>query len=95
MDVELGDRVETGDFLGYCDSTGYSTGDHLHFELKPVGFKNGKMYNLLQNNGWYGSVDPAPYMHERFALDTKNTLRTLRERVAQLTDLLADKLRNK
>ena len=32
--VKEGDKVETGDVLGYVGSTGYSTGWHLHFEIR-------------------------------------------------------------
>lgn len=32
--VDEGDRVTTGDVLGYVGSTGYSTGWHLHFEIR-------------------------------------------------------------
>lgn len=30
-ELELGQHVETGDLLGYCGSTGLSTGPHLHW----------------------------------------------------------------
>lgn len=32
--VKAGQRVSAGDILGIMGSTGYSTGDHLHFEVR-------------------------------------------------------------
>ncbi len=52
-------KVKTGDLIGYADNTGQSTGSHLHFGCKPID----KNYNNLeQNNGYYGAVNPKPYM---------------------------------
>ncbi|RMF72666.1 MAG: M23 family metallopeptidase [Acidobacteria bacterium] len=31
--VRVGDRVRVGDVVGGCDSTGHSTGDHLHLTI--------------------------------------------------------------
>lgn len=61
--------VKQGDLLGYADSTGQSTGDHLHFGLKPVaqGENWGTWYNVSQNNGYLGAIDPLPYFEGYFA----------------------------
>lgn len=100
MDVNVGDKVKTGDFIGYADNTGYSSGDHLHFELKPVTileWENGRpIYNnTLQGNGYYGAVDPLPYMEDAFALDIKNLVKQLAELSARIADFIADKLRRR
>lgn len=89
INVKVGDKVQTGDLIGWCDSTGYSTGHHLHFELKPVILKNGQPVNVLQNNGYFGAVDPLPYMHDRFALNVKNTLKIAQEQMALLLEAAA------
>lgn len=98
LDVHLKDEVKTGDLIGYADSTGYSTGDHLHFELKPVvilEWENGlPIYNnVVQNNGFLGAVNPLPYMEMESALAVAGVVRSIKEFTARLADYLADKLR--
>ena len=71
--VKLGDKVSIGQPIAIADNTGYSSGSHLHFETKPVKVvfnKDGsikKTTNILQSNGYYGSVNPQPYILDNFA----------------------------
>ena len=95
FNVHKGEKVKVGDFLGYCDSTGYSSGDHLHFELKPVAQNTkGVWYNVLQDNGYFGAVDPTPHMENIFALEFAGLWRQVKELLAKVADLLSDKMRN-
>jgi hypothetical protein len=66
-----GIAVKTGDLIGYADSTGLSTGDHLHFGLKPMMLKYPNDYTLLEpNNGTNGAIDPSHYLPKHiFNLD--------------------------
>jgi hypothetical protein len=70
--VKTGDKVTAGEVIGYADSTGLSTGDHLHFGLKPMAKNpNGTYYNLEPTNGYTGAIDPAPYFNGLYAEDLK------------------------
>lgn len=98
LDVHLGEKVKVGDLIGWADSTGFSSGDHLHLELKPVTileWENGKpIYNnTLQKNGMLGAVDPKPYFNGMSALQTAGFVRQITELTARIADLIADRLR--
>lgn len=95
LDVESGDELKTGNLIGYADSTGFSSGDHLHFELKEVD-RDGRVLN--QDNGYFGAIDPLPFMETMFALDIKGIvakIKLIREKLALVFDALSDKLRKK
>lgn len=95
IDVDNGAMVKTGDLIGLADSTGLSSGDHLHFELKEVDM-NGRVLN--QDNGYFGAIDPLPFMENKFALDVKglvSQISLIREKLALLTDRVADWLRGR
>lgn len=44
--LEVGDRVKRLELVGYCGSTGRSTGPHLHFSAK----KNGEFFDAMKLN---------------------------------------------
>lgn len=68
--VKYGQYIKKGEILGYADSTGLSTGDHLHFGLKPMyGSDPYDGGNIEQNNGYFGAIDPLPYFDGTFAYD--------------------------
>jgi len=104
LNVYKGERVTTGTLLGWADSTGFSTGDHLHLELKPIQvFKDsaGKIVsirNVLQNNGYFGAIDPLPYISDRYVLEIRDIvtgIKAIAEKLAQLSDTISDWLRYK
>lgn len=77
--VKLGQEVKKGELIAHADNTGYSSGDHVHFELKPVkivtvNHKVPVVENLLQYNGYFGAVNPLRYLENapfRFEFDLK------------------------
>lgn len=94
LDCYLGEKVRVGDLIGYADSTGNSSGDHLHFDLCPVRNVGNEWIKVIQNNT-YGKIDPLPYIDMRFALDIAPLLQRLQELIAALSTVLADLLRRK
>lgn len=78
----VGDKLKTGQLIGWADNTGYSSGDHLHFQLEK---------NKIP-------IDPLSVMSNIFAKDIlrmENTLKYLMEQVALLADRIGDFLRRK
>ena len=53
LKVEAGQQVYRGQVLGIQGSTGNSTGDHLHFEVRTSGGSN--QY----------AIDPAPFLFKK------------------------------
>lgn len=70
--VKTGQHVKAGEMIGYADSTGLSTGDHLHFGLKPVLASSEAPFaweTQNPNNGYLGAIDPTPYFNGLYAED--------------------------
>ena len=58
-----GQEIKEGDLIGWADNTGFSTGDHVHFGLKPCDIKGTP---LDRWNGYFGAIDPTPYLTNSF-----------------------------
>lgn len=69
--VMAGDSIKVGDIIAEQDNTGLSTGKHLHFGLKPIyqGEQDWQWFNLEQDNGVMGAIDPQPYFNGMWAGD--------------------------
>ena len=82
--AKVGDIIETGQLIGWADNTGYSSGDHLHFQIEK---------NI---NDRFVPVDPLPLMSNLFAKDVlymNNKLKYLSEQLAVLLDSITSWLR--
>ena len=68
--VDVGDKVKIGQPIGVSDSTGYSSGNHLHFELQPM-LKDagGHPYLSFNANGIGAAIDPEPFFCGEYAVD--------------------------
>ena len=62
--LKVGDRVSRGQVIGKADSTGNSTGSHLHFGLKQ--YTGEKPDTYWQNKfSWpHNLIDPTPFFKE-------------------------------
>jgi murein DD-endopeptidase MepM/ murein hydrolase activator NlpD len=75
--VQSGQRVNTGDLIGYSGNTGFSTGPHLHVglrNLKPDDSDIFKWRVLEYDNGYKGYVDFYEFLVTWKGNYLKNTL---------------------
>lgn len=84
--VKPNDRVYVGQVLALADSTGFSTGSHLHFGLKAVVKSSDGLWDTQDyDNGHKGAIDPAPYFIGQYAEDfSKGWLSTKLEELLTL-----------
>jgi len=82
--------VKVGQKIAECDTTGFATGSHLHFGLKPIapGEEDWMWSNIEQTNGYFGAIDPAPYWNGYYAVDAPLVMGTLKLLVEALKKLL-------
>lgn len=52
--------IGTGQHIGNVDSTGFSTGNHLHITVQPYHLASNKWQKTFPNNGVSGAINPLP-----------------------------------
>ena len=94
--VKAGDIVKCGQPVAKCDTTGAATGAHLHFGLKPMrqGEQDWQWFNLEQDNGYNGAIDPFSYWSGMYAEDYRSfsdQLALIAKKVAELWKIVFNK----
>jgi murein DD-endopeptidase MepM/ murein hydrolase activator NlpD len=55
--VKAGDKISIGECIGWADNTGFSTGTHLHRDIKEmIKNPNGSLSVKYPNNGTFGTI---------------------------------------
>lgn len=68
--VDVGDKVKAGQPIGVSNNTGYSAGNHLHFELQPMDKDaGGHPFLAFNGNGIGAAIDPEPFFCGEYAVD--------------------------
>lgn len=95
FNVEVGDSVDVGHLLGVTNSTGYSGGNHLHFEGQPMDKDAGGHPMLLQLPGMIANaIDIEPFFIGQFA-DTIPQQITLNKRLIPVLQAMIELLKKK
>ena len=72
---QAGQKLESGDLIGYADNTGYSLGPHLHRDLKKAKKDAFGNYETIdRDNGYFGCIDLTPYFTNIFIKDWMDAL---------------------
>lgn len=73
--VQAGQHVEEGQLLGISDTTGYSSGNHLHFEGQAMQKdEGGHPFVLFVPGNIAGAINIEPHFNGRYAEDVAKTL---------------------
>lgn len=95
FNVEVGDSVKIGQQIGVTDSTGYSSGNHLHFEGQPMDKDSGGHPILAfpgssggRSDVIAGAIDMAPYWSKYYATDHDLVISLLKGQVGILKLLI-------
>lgn len=90
--VSAGQSIKIGDIIGISDSTGYSSGNHLHFEVQPMDKDSGG-HPYIPNLPYTiaGAIDPEPYFVGFYADEQAKVISTYQKLIALLIEFLKQK----
>lgn len=83
ISCKVGQILDTGTLVGHADSTGHSTGTHLHRDLKELDKDYKKKY---PQNGYKGAIDLMPFYQDIFV---KSLIDNLKQQVNILTKVVS------
>lgn len=90
FNVEVGDKVKLGQIIGISNSTGFSSGNHLHFEGQPMDKDSGGHPLLVNPPGSIaGAIDMVPYFTGFYADTYYQDVGTFQTLIAKLIEMLA------
>jgi murein DD-endopeptidase MepM/ murein hydrolase activator NlpD len=95
MYVEVGDHVSVGELIGLTNNTGYSSGNHLHYEVQPMD-KDAGGHPILTfaDPAAYpkgviaGAIDPVPFFTGMYAKDVPHEISLSQQLVVLLKKLI-------
>lgn len=89
ISCRIGQILDTGTLIGHADNTGYSTGTHLHRDLK----KLDSDYKVLnKDNGYRGGIDIMPYFKNIYVKPFINNLKAQVGLLKRIIKLITDYL---
>lgn len=88
--VQAGQKVSEGDLIGISDNTGYSSGNHVHFEGQPMTKDAGGHPSVVYLPGNIaGAINIEPHFNGKYAADVAKHISLLKQLVLTLQKLIA------
>ena len=90
ISCKVGQILDSGQLIGHANSTGHSTGTHLHRDLKPL---NSDYSLTLPENGYWGAIDLMPYFKNIYVKEYMDNLKGQLSILQRIIKLIKDYLK--